>query len=645
MILTNPVGLLGLLSLPVILALHMLRERQRRFIVSSLNLWSFLDNELRGPRHRRLPFTWLLFLDLSVAALLSLAWAQPQVNLPLSTRNARHLVILLDVSSSMRATEGLSNRLAEAKQEALFRLDNLGSQDVVTVLAFGRTPHWIGDSRQTEQTELAARIRNLQAGETGQALRESIALGLASVDGSMPVEFHILTDGAFPADVFAGLEGFNYPVRWHWFGRPIENQAVLELNATSLGENRYQLFAQVANFGNLGVQREVALQLNEMQVDSMLLAIPAGSKVAQIWQITAESSSQNPAAIRVSLAGEDGFKEDDAATIGLQPGGRLRVTLVAENPAPIQQALQVIPEVDVQVAAPEEYASFAYRPASDLTIFRNYLPEDWPDGDVLVVEPPSTPASAGDLTLVAQARREVPANAPIQVPNPDPLLAGIDFSGVRWSRAWTLVNIPNSFNTLLQAGDAPLLLRGELEREQAGPTRVLVLLADLSRGNFTKHPAFPILIANIVQDLLRMPFSASFNTGEGVRLPALGGFDTLSISVPGEAPLEYRTVWPEVWEHTLEPGLYRFTWKSRAGDSLEYIAGVNAGDEIESDFRLRAWAEAAGTGIPSITGSSPGNSTPLGASSEQEHRPVDLLPWLLGAALLVLFLEATLAWR
>ena len=67
MTLNNPLGLLGLLSIPAILVLHMFRERQNRFVVSSLKPWGFLEAEVHGNKARRIPFSWLLVLDLLAA--------------------------------------------------------------------------------------------------------------------------------------------------------------------------------------------------------------------------------------------------------------------------------------------------------------------------------------------------------------------------------------------------------------------------------------------------------------------------------------------------------------------------------------------------------------------------------------------------
>ncbi|NJN65736.1 MAG: VWA domain-containing protein, partial [Chloroflexaceae bacterium] len=73
-----PLGLLALLALPIILWLHLRRQRQRRVIVPSLLLWQALQHQSLAQRRKWLPLTILLLLHLLVAALLGVALAHPQ---------------------------------------------------------------------------------------------------------------------------------------------------------------------------------------------------------------------------------------------------------------------------------------------------------------------------------------------------------------------------------------------------------------------------------------------------------------------------------------------------------------------------------------------------------------------------------------
>jgi len=673
----NPFAFIGLLSLPVIVYLHLRREHHRRAVVSHLALWAFLDQELRGPRRRRIPLTWLLLLDLAAAALLTLAWAQPRLELALPVFDARHRIVLLDVSTSMRARAGVATRFEAAQVEALSLVESAGPRDIVTVIAFGRRPYLVGDSRQIERGALAAAVRALRAGESGpSALAQALALGqgaaqLPEGEGRLPVEFYLLTDAAFPLDLSApsenpaaGDEGaggaanpaapanplaaFEYPLYLRLYGAPADNQAVLGLSLTPLPGGaqgaRYQVFVRIANFGVQPASRTVSMYLDGRLVDSLPLEIPPGSSVPQVWQLNAPEGAQ---AVTVELTGADSLREDDIAAAGLRPGGTLRVLLVAETLEPLQQALRAVPGVELQSLLPSEYNRPGFSPAADLVVFRGVLPLVWPAAPALVVEPPAAaPPGAEDLGLLARARQSLPPDAPLLAPAQDPLLAGIDFSGVRWSSAWSLGSLPPGFETLLQAGETPLLLRaapgmaGDGAGESGASAPLWVLLADLERGNFTRHPAFPILMANLVENARQGALPASVQTGEPIPLPPSGETGALRVTPPQAAPAEFQAGWPAAWEGTLDPGLYHFSVDYAAGPGaqgsrFEFVSGANAGHPEESDLGPRPWASL-------LAGSASGQEA---QPAEADRRFIDLTPWLLAAALLVILAEAALAWR
>src|SRR5260221_11549294 len=95
-----PLGLLALLTLPIILLLHLLRERRRRVAGPSLLHWQNFPRKHEGGRIRRLPVTLLLLFPLLVAALLGLALGWPPLaRAPWGT--ARQIAILIGTSPSM----------------------------------------------------------------------------------------------------------------------------------------------------------------------------------------------------------------------------------------------------------------------------------------------------------------------------------------------------------------------------------------------------------------------------------------------------------------------------------------------------------------------------------------------------------------
>jgi hypothetical protein len=367
--------------------------------------------------------------------------------------------------------------------------------------------------------------------------------------------------------------------------------------------------------------------------------MPPDSSVPQVWEIAIDPE-RPPAAVSVALLGTDGLGQDDTAAMGLQSGGEIRVALVAENPSGLRQAVEAVSGATLTLISPADYTAGLAEELGefDLTIFRNYLPAEFPSGQVLVVEPPSSGEGlrVGEdaARLVRTGSRAVPPGAPVRILSPDPLVVGIDFSGVRWARAWEVASPPSGFSPGLEAGGIPLLLYEEIRHSAQNASRVVVLLADLTQGNFTKHPAFPILIANLVQFSRQSPLPAQVQTGEPIPLPAPGAYGSVDVLPPVEDAVGFSRDWPSEWEQTFTPGLYRFRFVENDGDRREYLTGANAGDPEESDLRPRSWVESAMAGVEG-----PSNLR----ITEEKH--FDLWPWLLAAAVLALLAQAVLAWR
>src|SRR5204862_3887319 len=102
MIFTAPWGLLALLGVPAIIAIHLFRRRFPPRPVAGLFLWQTLRQTPEGGgRISKLPITASLILECLAALALALILAGARIR-PASVNE--HLVVLLDDSASMSAT-------------------------------------------------------------------------------------------------------------------------------------------------------------------------------------------------------------------------------------------------------------------------------------------------------------------------------------------------------------------------------------------------------------------------------------------------------------------------------------------------------------------------------------------------------------
>jgi hypothetical protein len=610
-------GFLAFLSLPVIVGLHLLRARQKRYITSSLRLWQFLTVQVHGTRPRRLPLTWLLLLDLLVAALLSLALAQPRLEETVQVGRGRQLVILLDTSTSMLAKDTAPDRFDQARQQISALVAGLGAQDQAALLTFGRSPRLVADLRQVSLAEFKVRLAGLQAGDRGHALAEALAAGKIAIDPLRAVEVHVFSDFQFP---FSPPADFSYPVTWHALGGSTGNLAVLNLSATILTGNQIQVFARLANFSNQPAQASLSLLADGRRVSETSLNLPANGIIDQVWPVNGI-----PAAITVSLNSQDALAQDDSASIGVNPVSKARVLLVSDQPDLFRKVLAAVPGIDLQVIGTQDYVA---QPFVDLTIFDGMVPSTLPDSSVLLAEPQKGGASGAPIFTPASNKQAVLPNALLAAAPDEPLLAGINFGGVRWSSAWTLPGSPVDFSTVLSAGGIPLLLR----RSGAG-REVLVLLADLRSGNFSQHPAFPVLVASLVDRVRQAPLPAQLALGDGLQMAMNNNYQSLRLIPPSGAALDFKTAdFPTAGLSMTLPGLYRLELVDAVGQKSTFSLGVNAADPEESNL------QPAPLQLADIR---PASALPAAARTQVLY----LEPWLIAAALVLLFLEAVLAWR
>src|SRR3972149_5110051 len=133
-----PLPLIGLVAVPIIVAFYMLRLRRPEHPVSSTYLWQQLvrDVEANAP-WQKLRRSLLLLLQLLLPGLLPLVVARPFSEHPAGL--ARDLVLVIDASASMSATDVFPDRLTAAKRIAREQLAPVPSDGRGSLIAAGDT--------------------------------------------------------------------------------------------------------------------------------------------------------------------------------------------------------------------------------------------------------------------------------------------------------------------------------------------------------------------------------------------------------------------------------------------------------------------------------------------------------------------------
>ena len=240
-----PIALAGLAFVPVVLAMYLLKLRRDREVIPSTLLWRALvaDVEANAP-WQKLRRSLLLLLQLLLVAILAILAARPFVERPAGL--AGDLVLVVDTSASMQATDVTPTRLDAAKAAAVDALKDLPAGGKVSVIAAGRTAKVIAngtaDLGRVKQA-IASITPTSDIGDLGDALRLASALAARSGDA----EILVATDAALATPPAGSFEA---PVRVLQVGREANNQAIVALAVRTQPNNlSHSAFVSIANLG------------------------------------------------------------------------------------------------------------------------------------------------------------------------------------------------------------------------------------------------------------------------------------------------------------------------------------------------------------------------------------------------------------
>jgi hypothetical protein len=567
-------------------------------------LWAFLDAKLQGQRPRQLRLTWLLLLDLLIAGLLSLALAQPQIEIPSIFAQDSHVIVMLDTSTSMLANDIAPSRIDLAKEEVYSLIDSIGQNGIVTLISIGHSGEIVGDSRQISSAALKDVVGGMAVGGAGVDFQAGLALAQAVMSEKKDIVLHVITDGAFELE---NPDDLPFDIQWHFVGSEAENQAITSPRLVEIADGQFQMLVKLINYGSEDKMNEVRVIADGRETNEMEVSIPSGSEIPYIVNISGFVDY-----VRVEINGNDALGVDDFVGIGREVESMVKIALVTDQPDPLDRAILAATNVELEIINPEVYN---YASDYDLTIFRDHLPSEWPDGVILVVDLP-----VNNEILPASGVRTI--DQPLEVAI-DPLTDRLVFSGVRWQDSRGMLGAQSDFSTLISAGDTPLLLEKELDRGN-----LIVFTPFFGVGNLVRHPVFPLLISNVIESAREFRPEQDYQVGQNLIIPVDSrgyaavledpGLNDVQISSNGRAEL-------------LQFGQYTFHAQQGLSESGTIYFGVNAGDKLESNISPREWAVSLG-------------EEELVLEDDGEII-FDLTPWLLCLVVGLLLLEAWRAWR
>lgn len=501
MSLSNPTALVWLLLAVPVVVFYILKIRLKRVPVSTVLFWRQIFDE-KKPRSlwQRLRHLVSLLVQLVLLALVVAALAEPFLASEANQR--RRIILVIDNSASMKATDVAPSRLAKALEEAEAVVRGLRFRDEMAIVSAGTQPRVVcgltghqrtlrdalatvpptdGPGKLKDAIDTARRLVNREAAEA-----ESRVVVLT--DGSGDELAKVLAD----EDKKPDEERIKLTVVR--VGGPTPNVGLtrFQVRRSTIDPIGYEVLTEITNQSDAASDEfRVELTLNGRSLDvSEPLKLTPGQVWTKIKDATTADGGLLTARLVVSSGKEfvpfaDALAADNTAAALLPKREKMPVHL--HTPAGnlfLQKVLEANSLVQLTTSRKELPKEFA---AGAIKVFYKDTPAVLPPGNVLVVDPQAD-------TNLWKLGDKLPTAIVTKQDKDSPYLAHVRLDNVILPDARAM--------TFLPAAGKPQPLASSLQGEplvsliDRPDGKVLVLTTDLDKSELPFRTAFPILVMN-----------------------------------------------------------------------------------------------------------------------------------------------------
>jgi hypothetical protein len=523
-------------------ALYILKLRRRTVAVPFSKLWErILRDKEATSLFSRLKRLLSLLVQLALLALLAFALGDPRAAATLI--KGRNLVVLVDASASMQATDvpPAKNRLEAAKEEVKKVIRGLGGSDRMLIVQMDAAVTPLGPS-SSDTSELERALDTIKPTDARADFPRALRFAIDSLRGLENAEIVVVSDGRLGEAVDASGKvhlGDDIKLTYLPIGRGVRNVGITAFSVRRypLDKSRYEVMLEVTNTGPEAEDIELSLFAdpkpgdandNGQLVDLTKLRLKPRERLPRFYPNLSGASRALKAMISPLPNSVDELPADNAAYALLPERRRAKVLVVTTGNTYLEAALLLDEYLDVQLVSPKEYAEKIALAGvrHDVVIFDGVTPADTPRAHAIYLDPrgPGAPVKV-------EGEMQSPGFDRIERKHPI----------VRWT-ALDDVNIAHGRKLTPQPGDkvvgasveGPLLVTG-----QRGGYKFVAMGFDPRESDLPLRVAWPLLLLNIINFFTDedSQYISSFRTGDVWRIPVVTQTGQARLKVPSGGEL------------------------------------------------------------------------------------------------------------
>ena len=550
-----PLGLLGLLGVPVVILIYIIKSKYTEQTIASTYLWELSEMFLkRKKRVSKLTGIVSLILQILVILAASLLIAHPVFKIP---NSANDIYFILDGSASMNMQSGGSTRFEKAQNKINSIIDDSRGGSTYTLVFAGDSVN-VSFEGVSSKEQAKASVKLLNAGWNSADCASAITFAQSYFEANTSAIFYLVTDKEYETNMnLIDVSGGE------------SNYALLEYGYKYNEEGLCGTGKVISYKTDAAITVEMLLtngSSEEVKVAQTTVSVTAGE--AADFEVQAEDLPFT--SLRLRISNGDALSEDNTVVLYDEAKSQARKVLLVNNTedvAYLRNAIASAGKAEVEVVSAKKYQE---SPATGygMYVFNGYTPAELPKNAAIWLINAVDGSGKGSGISFRGTQEPRDESGPHSYYTPQ-YTEGTSAQEKQLSeglvkrevavRKYARYGVPRSFISLMKVGGDSLISAGLNENND----REVVFAFEIGDSNFGMLDDFLILVKNLMNYSFPSVIDGTvFNCGDVLNVNVVPGCQSVVVTSPSGRSTTLDTVDNSVCEVNLnETGTYTISVK------------------------------------------------------------------------------------
>ena len=574
----NPLGLLGLIGIPIVILIYIIKNKHTEQIVTSNYLWHLSEKFLNKKKNVSLVSGIIsLLLQIIAITMISLVIAHPIIYIP---NGAKEYCFILDGSGSMNMVIEEKSRIDIGKDEIKNIINTSADGSKYTLIYASDTARVVYEKFDNKEKacELLEDLKPSGVSVTYDSILKHVQ---KYFNENKSMITYLVTDKDYQSN---NIEIINV-------SNDVDNYAISNFNYI-IEESLLKINANVLSY-----ESDTTLNVN-LYIDGVLI----DSKEVEVSKLTEgnyyfETDNTDFLNISLEISNVDGLMLDNVSTIyNVEKEHNYSTLVISYRPFYIESMLKTVGNTSVTVISPENYNSDMS--GYSLYIFDAVTPKTLPtDGTVWLFKPTESIEKSGfSVQDIVEDENGIELTYPKNSTSMFKLLTyGLEKEQVYVSK-YVKYGLYKNFTTLLTHEGNPVIFTGTSDNG----VREVVFGFDLHDSNFPLLMDYLVLSKNLIDYSFPIILDNSVYTcGDKVEINVLSNCDSIKVTSPN-GDVSYLDVSSEITSfNTTLVGTYVLTMNfngdikefsiysnlpSEESTTVHEVVDINLSGELENEY-------------------------------------------------------------